>query len=113
MAKEAYSYGKCPSTFTMTCAPIPACMRVRARTCACERVCIYMNRCTAVRGVPSVRAARTRVCVSECTYVAFYNIHEQGVPLRVEFRLSEAWGKNAAGGDEVPIFKAFAGIPPN
>ena len=35
--------------------------------------------------------------------------YPEGVPLRVEFRLQEAWGKTAAGEDDVPLFRAFAG----
>ena len=35
--------------------------------------------------------------------------YPEGVPLRVEFRLAEAWGRNAAGAENVPAFKAFAG----
>ena len=35
--------------------------------------------------------------------------YSEGVPLRVEFRLSESWGKNSAGDDLVPHFTPFAG----
>ena len=35
--------------------------------------------------------------------------YPEGVPLRVEFRLAECWGKNSIGDDNVPRFTPFAG----